>query len=77
MFWGRKCTGLVPHTIATKAANASFEIIRLFWNFGSGLYVLVCSGLSVINAGCCGVPIRRNWNSVVFSNFFLYRFVNH
>ena len=73
MCWGKKCAGLVPQTVAAKSANASCEIIQLFWNFGSGLYVLVCSSSSVINAGCCGVPIWPNWNGVVFSKLFVVK----
>ena len=51
------------------AVNASCEIILLFWNFGSGVYVIL-SGLS-ITSGCCGVPIRPNLAGVVFGIGFV------
>ena len=47
------------------AVNASCKIILLFWNFGSGVYVLL-SGLSSITSDCCGVPIWPNLAGVVF-----------
>ena len=47
------------------AVNAPCVIILMFWNFGSGVYVLL-SGLSFITAGCCGVLIRPNLAGVVF-----------
>ena len=65
MDWGMKCSGLVPQTVSVNAVNASFEIILLFWNFGSGVYVLL-SGSSSITSGSCGVPIRPNLAGVVF-----------
>ena len=39
MDWGRKCSGLVPQTVAVNAINASYKIILLFWNLGRGVYV--------------------------------------
>ena len=65
MDWGMKFSGVVPQTVAVNAVNASCEIILLFWNFGSGVYVLLL-GSSSITAGCCGVPIRTNLAGAVF-----------
>ena len=62
---GRKCSGIVPQTVPANAVNASCEIILLFWNLGSGVYVFI-SVSSSITAGCCGVPIRKNLNGVDF-----------
>ena len=64
MYWGRKFSGLVPQTVSVITTNASCEIILLFWNSGSGVYVFLL-GASSITTGCCGVPIRSNLDSVV------------
>ena len=61
-----KCSGLVQQTVAMYAVNTSYEIILMFWNFGSGVYVVLL-GSSSITAGCCGVPIRPNLTCGVFS----------
>ena len=66
MAWGMKFSGLVPQTIAVNAVNASCEIILLFWNLGSGVYVFLF-GSYYITAGCCGVPIWPYLNGVVFT----------
>ena len=66
MDWGRKFSGIVTQTVSVNATNASCEIILLFWNLGSGVYVFIlCS--SSITAGCCGVPIRLNLDGVVLA----------
>ena len=57
MDWGMKYSGLVPHTVAVNAVNASCKIILLLWNFGSGVYGIF-SVSSSITYGFCGVPIR-------------------
>ena len=66
MEWDTKLAGLVPQTVAVNAVNASCKIILLFWNLGSGVYVLILGSAS-ITAGCCGVPIQPNLNGVVFA----------
>ena len=59
MDWGMNNSGLVPQNVAVIAVNASFKIILLFWNFGSGIYGIFSVSYS-INDGCCGVPIWLN-----------------
>ena len=38
---GIKCLGIVPQTVDVNSVNASCEINLLFWDFGSGVYVLL------------------------------------
>ena len=54
-----KCSGLVPETVAVNAVNASCEIILLFWDFGSGVYVIFWVHLLSLLAAmeCPFVPI--------------------
>ena len=63
LIWcGRECLGLVLHMFAANAVNASSEIMRVFWNFGSGSYALVMSCVSYINTswGCVISLISAN-----------------
>ena len=66
MDWGRKFSGIVTQTVSVNATNASCEIILLFWNLGSGVYVFLL-GSSSITTGLYGVTIRPNFNGVVFA----------
>ena len=55
LIWrGRKCLGLVLQMFMANAVNASWRIMRVFWNCGRGLYALVTSCVSSINTswGC-------------------------